>query len=586
MSFLKRTHTCGELSIANASAVVRLNGWVHRVRDQGGVVFIDLRDRYGLTQLVFSEHNPEAAKDATSLRPEDIIAVEGEVARRDEDKRNPKLATGEIEIIVRKVELLTKGKTPPFEVSEYTQAGEDVRMKYRFIDLRRAQMQQNLITRHKLVTIAHEYFNAHNFIEVETPFLTKSTPEGARDFLVPSRLQAGHFYALPQSPQIFKQLLMVSGMDRYFQVVKCFRDEDLRADRQPEFTQFDVEMSFIDEEDVYEVIEGFIARVFKEIKGVELSLPLMRLSYEEAMNKYGKDSPDLRYELFIEDVTELAGKSGFGVFSSAVSEGGVVKGIRVKGAEPWSRKEIDALEVIVKENGAKGLAWFKVRENEIYSPIAKFFSADELKSIVAHFEAEVGDMIFFGAGPWKSTVTSLGALRTAMAKKLELTRKDDYKLLWVTDFPAFEFHEEDGRYYSMHHPFTSPRPEDVSLLDSDPGKVLARAYDLVLNGSEIGGGSIRIHRREVQAKVFDLLGISREEAEERFSFLLGGLEYGAPPHGGIALGVDRIAMLLAGADSLRDVIAFPKTASATCLLSGAPSIVDQKQLDELHLKTK
>jgi len=584
MSDLQRTHTCGQLRKADTGSEVTLSGWVDTRRDHGGVIFIDLRDRYGKTQVVFNpEHNAETHKEASDLRSEYVIAVNGKVEERPEGMANPDLDTGEIDVMVDKLEILNTSETPPFEITADTDVSTELRLKYRYLDLRRPVMQKYLTSRHRVCQAARKYFDSNDFIEVETPFLTKSTPEGARDYLVPSRINRGQFYALPQSPQLFKQILMVSGFDRYFQVVKCFRDEDLRAQRQPEFTQLDLEMSFVREDDVTNIIEGLMVEVFKTVLGKEISAPFKRLSYRDAMNLYGCDAPDLRFEMTIKEITDIAKKSDFKVFKSVAESGGQVRGINATGCAKLSRKEIDELTTFVNQFGAKGLAWFKVDENGLTSQIAKFF-ADELQSeIVRRFSAKPGDLLLFVADKESVVSQALSQLRINIAKTNGLINEDEFNLSWVVDFPLFEYNEEMDRYDSLHHPFTSPHPDDLEFLEERPLDVRARAYDIVLNGVELGGGSIRIHRQDVQRKIFKLLNIDEATAQERFGFLLEALKYGAPPHGGIALGLDRMVTILLGLDDIREVIAFPKTQKATCLMVDAPSDVDEKQLKDLGL---
>jgi len=563
---------------------VTLMGWAHRRRDHGGVIFVDLRDRSGMIQVVF---NPEAGQtvheEAHKIRSEFVLALKGKVRKRPAGMENPALKTGEIEVVVSELEILNESKTPPFSFDE-TDISENVRLKYRYLDLRRPAIQQNLFLRSKLAAATRNYFEENGFIEVETPFLTKSTPEGARDYLVPSRISKGMFYALPQSPQLFKQLLMVSGFDRYYQIVKCFRDEDLRADRQPEFTQIDVEMSFVTESDLISVMEGLMVQIFKKCLNRELTIPFPQLSYAEAINRYGKDNPDVRFGLELADLTDILPQSNFKLFREVIAAGGVVKAIKLDKSSALSRKELDELKDFVAVYGAKGLAWARVNANDWTSPIYKFLSADEVKKINEKTNASEGDTIFFVADVPRVVHDSLGNLRLHLAKMLNLYKADDLSFVWITDFPLMEYSETEKRYVSMHHPFTSPRLADLALLSSQPDKVRARAYDLVLNGSEIGGGSIRIHRKDIQNHVFSVLGLSDEEARSKFGFLLDALEYGAPPHGGIAFGLDRLTMIMTGAESIRDVIAFPKTQKAACLLSDAPSKVSIEQLMELSLK--
>lgn len=584
MNFKRRTHTCGELTLDDLGKTVVLNGWVDRRRDLGGVIFIGLRDRYGITQVVIEPgQNEEAHRLGKELRNEFVITVEGMVRKRPDDQVNNELTTGSIDVIVDKLVILNESETPPFAIKDNTDAFEDLRLKYRYLDLRRPGLQKNLLLRHKMYQVVRKYFDENSFLEIETPMLMKSTPEGARDYLVPSRLHKGKFYALPQSPQQYKQLLMIAGLDRYFQIVKCFRDEDLRADRQPEFTQIDVEMSFVDTDDVLQMIEGLMMELFAKIWGKELHLPIPRLTYEEAMEKYGSDKPDLRFDMHLVTLNDVAANSGFKVFKEAL-QNGIVSGLVAPGCADYSRNQIDNLTAFVKESGAQGLIWIKVKEGEINSPIAKFLSEEEMNNIVKSLKANAGDLILILAGRRIETLNRLGTLRLEMAKRLDLIKPGaEPKLLWVTDFPLFEWDEETKRYYAMHHPFTSPRVDDAALIGTDPGKVKALAYDLVLNGNEIAGGSIRIHNSELQAKMFDALGISKEEAEQKFGFLMNAFKYGAPPHGGIAFGFDRLVMVFSGGNSIRDTIAFPKTTSAVSLMDGSPSEVSEDQLKDLHL---
>ncbi len=592
MSFKHRTHTCGELRESNIGDTVILNGWVDRRRDLGGVIFIDLRDRYGITQVVFEPTiNKTAHEQAGVLRNEFVISVEGKVRKRPADTDNSELLTGTVDVMVNNLAILNEALTPPFQIKDDVDTSEDLRLKYRYLDLRRPKVQRNLILRHRMCQSARKYFDANNFIEIETPVLMKSTPEGARDYLVPSRIHKGKFYALPQSPQQYKQLLMVSGFDRYFQIVKCFRDEDLRADRQPEFTQIDVEMSFVDQEDIFSVMEGLMKILYKEIWNKNLMLPLPRFRFDEAMEKYGSDKPDTRFELEMVTLNEIFKNSGFKVFKDQVDNNGIVTGLVAPKCGEYTRNQLDVLTDTVKKWGAGGLIWMRVKESatgvDLEAPVAKFFSNDEKKNLINKLNAKAGDLIFIITGPKLKALSIMGNLRLEMGKRLNLLKKDaEPKLLWVTDFPLFEWDEESKRFYAMHHPFTSPRMEDVPLMESDPGKVKARAYDLVLNGSEIAGGSIRIHNADLQAKMFKSLDISDEEAEQKFGFLMNAFKYGAPPHGGIAFGIDRMAMIFAGENSIREVIAFPKTASAVSLMDDSPSPVSEEQLKELHLKIR
>ncbi|MBQ7032545.1 MAG: aspartate--tRNA ligase [Clostridia bacterium] len=578
----KRTHRCTELSAQNVGETVAVMGWVQKVRDLGHLIFVDLRDRSGILQLVMNADDAEIYKIGQTLHQEYVIEAKGVVRPRAEGMTNPNMKTGEIEIEVSALNILSAAETPPFVVSEQTKVNDEMRLKYRYLDLRRQSVMHPLEVRHRVAFLTRQYFEENGFWEIETPMLTKSTPEGARDYLVPSRVHPGSFYALPQSPQQYKQLLMVSGMDRYFQIVKCFRDEDLRADRQPEFTQIDLEMSFVDVDDVIAVNEGYIARLMKEIRGVDIQLPLPRLPYSEAMRRFGSDKPDTRFGMELCDLTEVVRGCGFSVFASAIENGGSVRAITVKGGASFSRKEIDALGEYVKTYRAKGLAWISLAET-VKSPIAKFFSEEELNAIITAAAAETGDLILMVADKNSVVFDALGNLRVHVAKKMDLLDENKWNFLWVTDFPLLEYNEDEGRYTAMHHPFTCPRDEDADLLETAPEKVLAKAYDIVLNGVEVGGGSIRIHRSDMQAKMFRAIGMSQEEAVERFGHLLEAFRYGTPPHGGLAYGLDRLVMLLCGCSSIRDVIAFPKVQNASELMTAAPSPVDSKQLEELGI---
>jgi aspartyl-tRNA synthetase len=587
MEGVKRTGKCTQFTKQDIGSEATVMGWVNKRRNLGGVIFIDVRDISGIMQVVFkSEINSELFAKAEKLRNEYVISVSGKIIARDDETINPNLKTGYIEVVAADLKILSESATPPIDMDENSKTNELLRLKYRYLDLRRKPIQENFVLRHKAVKVTRDFFDENGFLDIETPFMTKSTPEGARDYLVPSRVNKGSFYALPQSPQIFKQLLMVSGFDRYMQIVRCFRDEDLRADRQPEFTQVDIEMSFVDEDDIIAVNERYMKRLFKEIKGIDLELPLPMMTYQEAMDRFGSDKPEVRFGMELIDLSDILKESGFKVFSGAVKSGGSVRAINAKGCgAKFSRREIDALVEFVKIYGAKGMAWISVEENELKSAITKFLSEDEINSILAEVKAEPGDLICFVADKNKVVYDSLGALRLELAKKLELLKdNDDYSFLWVTHFPLMEYDENEKRWTSTHHPFTMPLDEDLPKLETEPGAVRAKAYDLILNGNEIGGGSIRIHRRDVQQKIFSLLGFTEEEANERFGFLLEAFEYGVPPHGGIAYGLDRLIMLLAGENSIRDVIAFPKIQNASCPMTDAPSRVDAKQLKELAIK--
>lgn len=583
---MKRTNMCGTLSSEDEGKEVTLMGWVNRRRDLGSLIFVDLRDRTGLIQVVFNEEwDRELFSKADTLRNEYVIAVSGTVIARSPETVNDKLFTGHIEVKAKQLKILSISETTPFVIEDNTKASENIRLKYRYLDLRRPAMQENIITRHRIAKIVRDFLYNNGFIDIETPMLTKSTPEGARDYLVPSRVQPGKFYALPQSPQLFKQLLMMSGFDRYYQIVRCFRDEDLRADRQPEFTQIDIEMSFVDIDDVLDINEKLIAEVFKKIMDIELELPLKRMTYDEAMNRFGSDKPDVRFGLEMVEISDVVNGSTFNAFRDAIEHGGCIKAINAKGCAGFARKEIDGLAETAKTYGAKGLLWITyTNEGEIKSSLSKYLTEDELNGIISKVSAQPGDLILIAAGEFEKTCDAMGHVRLELGNRLNLIDKNRFELLWVVDFPLLEWSEEENRYVAKHHPFTAPKDEDIPLLDTYPGKVRAKAYDMVLNGTELGGGSIRIHTQEMQKKMFNVLGFSDEDAQNRFGFFLEAFRYGVPPHGGIAYGFDRMAMLLTGCESIRDVIAFPKTQNASCMMSEAPSEVDAKQLKELHIK--
>lgn len=563
-----------------------LNGWVQKRRDLGGLIFIDLRDRSGLVQAVYNpEIAPAAFERAAKLRSEFVVAVKGKVEARPEGTVNSNMPTGEIEVLGLELEILNEAQTPPIYIAGNIDADENIRLKYRYLDLRRPEMQRNLMLRHRVTKIARDFLDTHGFVEIETPVLTKSTPEGARDFLVPSRVNPGRFYALPQSPQLFKQLLMVSGMERYFQIARCFRDEDLRADRQPEFTQIDLEMSFLTRDLLLDLMEEMMARIFSETIGVTVKRPFPRMDYQEAVSRFGSDKPDTRFGLEIVEISDLVSNCGFKVFSGAVAAGGKVVGLKVPGCAGYTRSQLDELSPLAAKYGAKGLAYLALANEGIKSPIAKFFNENELQLILSRFQAQTGDLILLIADKPNVALTAMGQVRLEFGRRLNLIPADRFELLWVINFPLLEYDEEEKRYVAVHHPFTSPLPEDEDKIDTEPGKVRANAYDLVLNGTELGGGSIRIFQRRLQEKMFKVIGLSEEEAKEKFGFLLDAFEYGTPPHGGIAFGLDRLVMLLAGCSSIRDVIAFPKTTSGACLMSGAPGEVAPRQLQELSIKT-
>lgn len=585
MKGLHRSHRCTEVTNSDIGSNVTLMGWVQKRRNLGSLIFVDLRDRSGLIQIVFDENDigTEGFEKASRIRSEFVIAVTGRVEKRG-GAINESLKTGEIEVRALSLRILSESETPPFPIEEHIQTRDELRLKYRFLDLRRPNLQRNLMLRSKVATAVRKFLDEEGFLEIETPILIKSTPEGARDYLVPSRVHPGNFYALPQSPQLFKQLLMCSGYDRYFQIAKCFRDEDLRADRQPEFTQIDMELSFVDIDDVIDVNERLLAYVFKETLGVEVPLPIPRMTWQEAMDRFGSDKPDIRFGMELTNVSELVKDCGFGVFTNALKEGGSVRGINAKGQGHMPRKKIDALVEFAKGYGAKGLAYLSVNEDGTYkSSFAKFMTEEELKALVEAMNGEPGDLLLFAADKNKIVWSVLGALRLEIAKNLELLDKNEFKFLWVTEFPLLEWSDEENRFMAMHHPFTMPMEEDWDKIDTDPGSVRAKAYDIVLNGVELGGGSVRIHQDDIQSKMFDVLGLSKEVAEERFGFLLRAFKYGVPPHAGLAYGLDRLVMLMAGEDSIREVIAFPKVKDASCLMTGAPGPVDEEQLKELEL---
>lgn len=588
MNGLKRTHRCGELSIANAGETVTIMGWVQKNRNKGGLVFIDVRDRSGIIQVVFEEGSTDAAliDKAARLRSEYVIAIVGTVAKRS-GAVNENLATGEIEVIPTELRILSEAETPPFPIEENSKTKEELRLKYRYLDLRRPDLQRNLLLRSRVATLTRQFLSEEGFLEIETPILGKSTPEGARDYLVPSRVHPGQFYGLPQSPQLFKQLLMCSGCDRYFQIAKCFRDEDLRADRQPEFTQIDMELSFVDVDDVIDVNERLLAKLFKDVLGVEVALPIPRMTWQEAMDRYGSDKPDTRFGMELTDVTEVVKDCEFVVFKGAIENGGTVRGINAKGQGGMARKKIDKLVDFAKGFGAKGLAYIAIQEDgNVKSSFAKFMTEAQMDALIRAMNGEAGDLLLFAADKNKVVWDVLGSLRLELARQMELLNKDEYKFLWITEFPLLEWSEEQNRYVAMHHPFTMPMEEDLNYLESDPGRVRAKAYDITLNGNEIGGGSVRIFQDDVQERMFEALGFTKEQAQEQFGFLLDAFKYGVPPHAGLAYGLDRLVMLMAKEDSIRDVMAFPKVKDASCLMTAAPNLVDTKQLDELGLALK
>ena len=586
MSGMKRTHRCAELSKAQVGQTVTVMGWVQKSRNKGGVVFVDLRDRSGILQIIFEENKcgTEIFEKAGKLRSEFVIAVTGQVCER-AGAVNKNLATGEIEVIAEQLRILSESETPPFHIEENSKTKEELRLKYRYLDLRRPDIQKNIMMRSRACAVIRNFLTEEGFLEIETPMLTKSTPEGARDYLVPSRVHPGSFYALPQSPQLFKQLLMVSGYDRYFQLARCFRDEDLRADRQPEFTQVDMELSFVDVDDVIDVNERLLARLFKEIIGVDVPLPIQRMTWQEAMDRFGSDKPDTRFGMELNDVTDVVRDCEFAVFKNAIADDGSVRGINAKGQGTMPRKKIDALVAFVKDYGAKGLAYIAIQpDGSIKSSFAKFMKDEEMQALIAAMQGEPGDLLLFAADKNKIVYASLGALRLELADKMGLLDKNQYNFLWVTEFPLLEWSDEENRFQAMHHPFTMPMEEDLQYIDTDPGRVRAKAYDIVLNGTEIGGGSVRIHQDDIQEKMFEALGFTKERAHEQFGFLLDAFKYGVPPHAGLAYGLDRLIMLMAKVDSIRDVIAFPKVKDASCLLTNAPDTVDEKQLEELGIR--
>lgn len=583
---LKRSHRCAEVVDAKVGDTVCVMGWVAKNRVKGGIIFLDLRDRSGIVQIIFEEESCgiEIFEKASKIRAEFCIAVSGTLVNR-KGAENADLATGKLEIIAKELRILSEAETPPFPIEEDSKTKEELRLKYRYLDLRRPDLQRNIMLRSKIATFTREYLAKEGFLEIETPTLIKSSPEGARDYLVPSRVHKGEFYALPQSPQLFKQLLMCAGYDRYFQLARCYRDEDLRADRQPEFTQIDMELSFVDVEDVLAVNEGLISSLFKSVLGVDIPTPIQRLTWHEAMDRFGSDKPDLRFGMELKNISDIVADSGFSVFSSAVANGGSVRGIKVDQQAAMPRKKIDALTEFVKTYEAKGLAYLAIdTEGNVKSSFAKFLEEDKLESIKQRMEAKPGDLLLFVADKNSVVFASLGALRCEIASQLGLLKKDEFKFLWVTDFPLLEWSEEDERFKAVHHPFTMPLDEDLQYLDTDPGRVRAKAYDIVLNGTELGGGSVRIHQADIQKKMFEILGLSEETARERFGYLLEAFKYGVPPHAGLAYGLDRVVMLMVGADSIRDVIAFPKVKDASCLMTEAPDRVDEEQLKELHIE--
>lgn len=589
MKNLKRTCYCGEVTEEMVGKEITIMGWVKRKRILSYFSFILIRDRTGFVQTVINQetNTPDILEKDKEIKPEYVVAIKGIVTKRTDENINPKMKTGSVEIIINEMEILAESQMPPFQIEDSINVSTDLRLKYRYLDIRRPSVLENLILRHKIVQSVRRFLDNDKFLEIETPFLTRSTPEGARDYLVPSRIHEDKFYALPQSPQIFKQLLMISGVDKYFQIVKCFRDEDLRADRQPEFTQIDMELSFVDEEDIIKLNENLMKTILKDTRNIDIKVPFERMKFDDVMDRFGSDKPDVRFGMELKNITHLVKNSEFIVFKNAIMEGGSVRGINVEGASKIPRKQIDTLVEFSKEYGAKGLCWIGLNEDGTFkTSISKFFTEEELKEIANYFEAKIGDLILICADKNKVVFNTLGALRNEMAKRLELVKKDDFKFLWVTDFPLVEYDDEQNRYVATHHPFTSPKEEDIDILETNLKDVRARAYDIVLNGFEIGGGSIRISDSKLQAKMFKALGFTDEQAIEQFGFLIEAFKYGAPPHGGLALGLDRIAMILSGSESIRDVIAFPKVKDASCPLTEAPNYVDDKQIDELHLKKR
>lgn len=579
-----RTIYCGLVDDNLIDNEVVIMGWVSRRRDHGGIIFLDLRDREGLLQIVINPDNKEIFSLAQSIRNEYVVAVKGIVQKRPQGTENPKIRSGFVEVKANRLKILNDSKTLPFQLDEYLDVGEEIRLKYRYLDLRRAKLQQNLLLRDKMIYSMREFLHSNGFIDLETPFLAKSTPEGARDYLVPSRVNPGKFYALPQSPQIFKQLLMVAGFDRYYQIVRCFRDEDLRSDRQPEFTQLDIEMSFIDRDDLLSLLEAMFKKVLKDVLGIEIKIPIDRLTYDEAIDKYGTDAPDVRFGMHLKSIENLLFDCNYSIFLEALRQNGVIRGLKLEGASHFSRKDLDEINRFVISMGAKGLSYIRISENSNVSSLSKYLGNDKINEIVKYFDGKLGDIIFIMAGDRNIVNLALAKTRVMLAKKMNLIKDNSYAFVWLVDFPLFEWNKDEKKYDAMHHPFTSPRDEDVSFFDEDPLKIKAKAYDLVLNGQEIGGGSIRIHRSDIQSKMFKTLGLTEDQIEKKFGFFVEALRYGTPPHGGIAFGIDRIISIFTNSDSIRDVIAFPKTQKAVCLMTDTPSTVDEKQLNELFIK--